>query len=291
MFAAAFDYVRAESVDHALHLMQQHGPDAKLIAGGHSLLPAMRLRLTSPKTLIDISRLLELQDIREDGSELVLGALVTHHQVLSSLLVNRVSPALAETASVVADMQVRNKGTIGGAVAHADPAADYPAILLALGATVELKGPQGARRVPMADFFVGPFETAMQADELLTAVRVPMLERGETAAYRKFTRRQNDYGMTGVACYLKVGPDKLCTEVRVGITCVGLSAYRATATEAMLRGARLTPERIQAAAAESIAGVDVGGDTYVPAEYRAHLCQVETGRAITDCVARLGLTL
>lgn len=291
MFAAAFDYVRAESVDHALQLMQQHGPDAKLIAGGHSLLPAMRLRLTSPKTLIDISRLLELQDIRAEGNELVLGALATHHQVLSNPLVNRHCPALAETASVVADMQVRNKGTIGGAVAHADPAADYPAILLALGATVELKGPQGARRVPMDDFFVGPFETAMQEGELLTAVRVPKVEAGETAVYRKFTRRQNDYGMTGVACYMKAGPDKLCTEVRVGITCVGLSAYRATATEAMLRGARLTPERIQAAAAESITGVDVGGDTYVPAEYRAHLCQVETGRAIADCVARLGLTL
>jgi carbon-monoxide dehydrogenase medium subunit len=291
MFAAAFDYVRAESVAHALQLMQQHGPDAKVIAGGHSLLPAMRLRLAQPKTLIDISRLLELQYVREEGSELVLGALVTHYQVLSNPLVQEQCPALAETAAVVADMQVRNRGTIGGAVAHADPAGDYPAILLALGATIEVQGPRGARRIPAEQFFTGPFETAVRADELLTAIRVPKLEPGEAAVYRKFTRRQNDYGMAGVACFLKAGADKVCTEIRVGITCVGLSAYRAVATEGALRGARLTRERVRTAAEEAITGVEVSGDLYVPADYRAALCQVETRRAIEDCLAKLGHTL
>lgn len=291
MFAAAFDYVRAESVAHALQLMQQHGPDAKLIAGGHSLLPAMRLRLAQPTTLIDIGRILELQYIREEGNDLVLGALATHFQLLSSEIVKARCPALAETASVVADMQVRNKGTIGGAVAHADPAADYPAILLALGASVEMQGPSGTRQVPIEQFFTGPFETALKADEILTAIRVPKMQAGEAAVYRKFTRRQNDYGMTGIACFLKAGADKVCTEIRVGVTCVGLSAYRAVATEGVLRGARMTPERIQAAAEEAITGVDVNGDAYVPADYRAALCQVETRRAIEDCVRQLGLTL
>ncbi|HLO03497.1 MAG TPA: xanthine dehydrogenase family protein subunit M [Symbiobacteriaceae bacterium] len=291
MFAAAFDYVRAESVAHALQLMQQHGPDAKLIAGGHSLLPAMRLRLAQPKTLIDIGRILELQFVREEGNDLVLGALATHYQILAAPLVKARCPALAETAEVVADMQVRNKGTIGGAIAHADPAADYPAILLALGATVEMQGMGGTRRVPIDQFFTGPFETALQPDEVLTAIRVPKMQAGEAAVYRKFTRRQNDYGMTGIACFLKAGPDKVCTEIRVGITCVGLSAYRAKATEGVMRGARMTPERIQAAAEEAITGVDVSGDAYVPADYRAALCQVETRRAIEDCIAQLGLTL
>jgi carbon-monoxide dehydrogenase medium subunit len=289
MFPAAFDYVRAESVDHALQLLKQHGSEAKLIAGGHSLLPAMRLRLAQPKLVIDIGRLLDLQYVREEGAALALGALTTHYQILSAPLIQAKCPALAQTAAVVADMQVRNKGTIGGSIAHADPAADYPAILLALGATVVAKGPSGERRLPIDRFFTGPFETALQEGEILTEVRVPVMQTQEAAVYRKFTRRANDYGMTGVACWLKAGPDRTCEEIRVGITCVGMQAYRAKAVEAVLQGATLTAQRVAAAAEEAVQGIDVMADGYVPADYRAHLCQVETRRAILDCMSQLGL--
>lgn len=286
MFPAEFDYVRAESLEHAVALLGEYGEDARLLAGGHSLLPAMKLRLARPAVLIDIGRLRELQFIREVGGELQIGALTTHHQLETTGVVAEKARALAEAARVVADVQVRNRGTIGGVLAHADPAADYTAVLLALGATVIATGPGGARTISLEDFFTGPFTTALAKGEVLTEVRIPTGAGGAGSVYRKFVRRESDYGLSGVAVSLRVNALGVCEQARVGVTCVAVQPYRATATEQALRHQRLTPEVLAGAAALVTAGHDALEDTYVSAAYRTHLVQVETQRALETALER-----
>jgi carbon-monoxide dehydrogenase medium subunit len=262
---ASFDYQVAESVAHALDLLTEHGEDAKLLAGGHSLLPMMKVRLAQPAMLIDIARVPGLSGITVDGDEVVIGATTRHADLASSELLKAEAPVLAYAAAQVGDPQIRHRGTIGGSLAHSDPSADLPMALLALGGSVELTGPSGLRTVAADDFFTGPFESALGPDEVLTAVRVP---RGGSVpwGYQKFTRRANDWAIVGVAAY----------GGRVALASMGGTPLRATATEEALK-AGASPEEAALLAAE---GTTPGYDFHADSDYREHLARVLTRRAL-----------
>jgi aerobic carbon-monoxide dehydrogenase medium subunit len=262
---APFEYVRATSAAHALDLLTEHGDEAKLLAGGHSLLPMMKLRLAVPAVLIDIGPLTELAGIAVDGDDLVIGATTRHADVAASDLVRTEAPLLAWSAGQVGDPQIRHRGTIGGSLAHADPAADLPMALTALGGSLELTGPGGTRVVGVDDFFVGYFETAMEPDELLTAVRVPR-RPGEPWGYQKFTRRANDWAIVGVAA---VGG-------RVALANMGGTPLRASAVEEALAAGGSVAE----ASALAAEGTEPGEDIHADREYRQHLARVLTERAL-----------
>jgi aerobic carbon-monoxide dehydrogenase medium subunit len=262
---APFDYVRAESAGHALELLAEHGDEAKLLAGGHSLLPMMKLRLAVPAVLIDIGGLDELASIAIDGDDLVIGATTRHCDVAGSELVRAQAPLLAWSAAQVGDPQIRHRGTIGGSLAHADPAADLPMALTALGGSVEVRGPGGSRIVAADDFFAGYFETAMEPAEMLTAVRVPR-RPDEPWGYQKFTRRANDWAIVGVAA---VGG-------RVALANMGAKPLRALAVEEALSAGAGAVE----AAALAAEGTEPGEDMHADREYRQHLARVLTQRAL-----------
>jgi aerobic carbon-monoxide dehydrogenase medium subunit len=265
MIPARFDYVAAESVEHAIALLAEHGDDAKVLAGGHSLLPMMKLRLAAPEVLIDITRA-GLSGISVDGDELVIGATTRHADVVSSAVIKADAPLLAHSASLVGDPQIRHRGTIGGSLAHADPAADLPMALVALGGSMELRGPDGTRVVLADDFFAGYFETALDEGELLTAVRVPR-RPDEPWGYQKFVRRANDWAIVGVAAVAG----------RVALGNMGSTPLRATATEqALASGA--DPAQAAQYAAE---GTSPAADIHADAEYRQHLARVLTERALS----------
>jgi aerobic carbon-monoxide dehydrogenase medium subunit len=265
MIPAPFEYIAAESRAHALELLAEFGDDAKLLAGGHSLLPMMKLRLAMPEMLIDIGGLEELAGVRADDGELVIGATTRHADLAASELVQAEAPLLAYAAAQVGDPQIRHRGTIGGSLSHADPAADLPMALLALGGSVEIQGPAGSRVVAADDFFQGFFETALGPDELLTAVRVPR-RAGAAWGYQKFVRRSNDWAIVGVAA---IGG-------RIALANMGATPLRATAAErALAEGAS------PAAAAEHAAeGTSPGEDMHADREYRGHLARVLTRRAL-----------
>jgi aerobic carbon-monoxide dehydrogenase medium subunit len=265
MIPAPFDYVAAKSVAHALDLLAAHGDDAKVLAGGHSLLPMMKLRLAAPEVLIDISGVTELAGITVDGGELVIGAATRHADLAGSALVRADAPLLAHAASLVGDPQIRHRGTIGGSLAHADPAADLPMALVVLDGTVELQGPQGARRVPAGDFFTGFFETCLEPGELLTAIRIPRLP-GVGWGYQKFTRRANDWAIVGAAAI----------DGRIALANMGPTPLRATAAEAALAGGA----SVRDAAALAADGTSPGEDIHADRGYRAHLARVLTRRAL-----------
>ena len=265
MIPAPFEYVRATSAAHALDLLTEHGDEAKLLAGGHSLLPMMKLRLAVPAVLIDIGPLTELAGIAVDGDDLVIGATTRHADVAASDLVRTEAPLLAWSAGQVGDPQIRHRGTIGGSLAHADPAADLPMALTTLGGSLELTGPGGTRVVGVDDFFVGYFETAMEPDELLTAVRVPR-RPGEPWGYQKFTRRANDWAIVGVAA---VGG-------RVALANMGGTPLRASAVEEALAAGASVAE----ASALAAEGTEPGEDIHADREFRQHLARVLTERAL-----------
>jgi carbon-monoxide dehydrogenase medium subunit len=277
MIPAAFDYVRAGSLDEALRLLSKHGDDAKLLAGGHSLLPAMKLRLAQPKVLIDLGRVSELSYIREEGGKIAIGALTTHYEIESSPLLKEKCPLLPETAVQIGDVQVRNRGTIGGSLAHADPAADWPAPVLALDAELEVAGPKGRRTVEASKFFVDMLQTALQPGEILTAVRVPTTPK--TVAYEKFAQKASGFAICGVAVVVEAGA------ARVGITGVAGKAYRAQTVEAALRG-KFSASLIPGASAKAAQGVEALGDIHASSEYRAHLAGVLTRRALEKALGR-----
>src|SRR5215204_6688119 len=247
-----FAYARAESVDEAITLLQEHGDGAKLVAGGHSLLPIMKLRLAEPETLIDIGRIPELRDVRRDDGEIAIGALTTHHQIETDAQIRAVVPLLADTAARVGDRQVRNRGTIGGALAHADAAADYPAAILALEASIVARGPQGERSIPAREFFLDFLTTALQPDEVLTEVRAPMPAEGHGWSYQKLANQASGYAIVGVGAVVVVD-DGVCSDIRVGVTGTAAVAWRAEATEAALRGKQVENGAV-AAAAELVDG-------------------------------------
>jgi carbon-monoxide dehydrogenase medium subunit len=265
MIPASFEYEAAESTAHALSLLAEHGDDAKLLAGGHSLLPMMKLRLAMPAVLIDIARLTELSGIRADGDELVIGATTRHAELASSELVKAEAPILAYAAAQVGDPQIRHRGTIGGSLAHSDPSADLPMTLVALDGSVEITGPSGVRTVPAGEFFLGFFESAVQPDELLTAVRVPRTGSA-TWGYQKFVRRANDWAIVGVAA----------VDGRVALASMGATPLRATAVEAALSSGASADE----AASHAAEGTSAGSDFHADKEFREHLARVLTRRAL-----------
>ncbi len=265
MIPAKFDYVAAESAAHAIDLLAEHGDDAKFLAGGHSLLPMMKLRLAAPEVLIDLTRAADLSGITVDGDELVIGATTRHADVASSELIRTDAPLLAHAASLVGDPQIRHRGTIGGSLAHADPAADLPLALVALGGSMELRGPDGTRTVQADDFFAGYFETALDEGELLTAIRVPR-RPGEPWGYQKFVRRANDWAIVGAAA---IGG-------RIALANMGATPLRAHAAEqALASGA--SPAQAAELAAE---GTSPASDMHADPDYRRHLARVLTSRAL-----------
>jgi len=265
MIPAPFEYVAAESPAQALALLAEHGDDAKLLAGGHSLLPMMKLRLATPAVLIDIGRLGELAGVSADNGELVIGATTRHADLAAAELVRSQAPLLAYAAAQVGDPQIRHRGTIGGSLAHADPAADLPMALVALGGSVEVAGPDGTRVVAADDFFQGFFETVMQPDEMLTAVRVPRMP-GVPWGYQKFVRRANDWAIVGVAA----------VDGRIALANMGPRPLRATAAEQALADGASAAE----AAALAADGTSPGEDMHADREYRRHLARVLTRRAL-----------
>ncbi len=285
MIPAQFEYHRPTSLTEALQLLQRL-PEARLLAGGHSLLPMMKLRLVTPAHLIDLGRLGDLRYIREEGGAVAIGALATHWMVESSPLVRQKAPVLAEAAGRIGDVQVRNVGTIGGSLAHADPAADYPAAVLALEAQLVAEGPAGSRTIPATEFFTGMFTTALRPDEILTRVTVPPLPARTGGAYLKFPHPASGFAVVGVAAVVTLDGRARCERARIGITGVGPTAYRARAVEDALAGAALDEKTVAAAAGLAAQGVDVNEDLFASADYRAHLAQVFTRRAVLAAAER-----
>jgi carbon-monoxide dehydrogenase medium subunit len=280
MNPTAFAYERAASVEDAIALLSQHGDAAKLIAGGHSLLPIMKLRLAEPELLIDIGRIAELRGIRDVGSEIAIGALTTHHAVATDPLLRERIPLLADTASRVGDRQVRNRGTIGGALAHADAASDYPAAILALEATIVVRGPQGERSIPASEFFLDFLTTALQPDEVLTEVRIAPPATGHGWSYQKLANQASGYALVGVAALALLNGDGASFDVRVGVTGAAAVPWRAIAVEAALQGQKLNGEGVAAAAAGIMDGIEPLDDLHGSAEYRRRVTQGLTRRAI-----------
>ena len=286
MFPASFGYFAARSVDEALELLTKHGEGAKLLAGGHSLIPAMKLRLVSPRTLIDIGQVPGLRGVWIDGDTLAIGALTVHSDVASSELVVQRLPGLAEAASVIGDMQVRNRGTIGGSVAHADPGADYPAILTALSASFVMVSPSGRREVSTDDFFIDFFTTSLAPNEVLTEIRVPLPPSGAGTAYAKLGHPASEYVVVSAGALVIRQPSGLCGSARVAVGGLGSGPIRAKATEAALQGQPLSPQVIAVAAAKAVEGADPDGDSYASADYKRHMTAVYVRRAIEDAVGR-----
>jgi carbon-monoxide dehydrogenase medium subunit len=282
---AAFEYFAPQSVKEALGLLEKHGDDAKLLAGGHSLLPIMKLRLAQPKVIVDLGKISGLDGIKADGQKIAIGALVTHDAVENNAVLKEKCPLLPETAAVIGDMQVRNRGTIGGSLAHADPAADYPAAVLALDAEVVATGPKGTRTIPAGQFFVELLTTALGPNEIITEVRVPALARGMGAAYMKHPHPASGYAVVGVAAIVTMSGGK-CERAAIGITGVAGKAYRATAVEKALAGQTLDEATVAKAAAHAADGVDPQGDLYASAQFRAHLASVYTKRAVLAAASR-----
>jgi carbon-monoxide dehydrogenase medium subunit len=286
MYPAQFDYHTPASVQEALSLLGRLGEDAKLVAGGHSLVPMMKLRLAQPKHLIDLRKVPGLVGIKEEGGGLVIGALTTHYQVESSTLLGQKCPLLPETAGQIGDPQVRNMGTIGGSLAHADPAADYPAAVIALGVEVIAQGPKGKRTIKIDDFFTGLLSTALAAEEMLIEVRIPALPAGTGMSYMKFPHPASRFAVVGVAAAVTVDGRGACSKLGVGITGAGTKAIRARTVEAALAGRTLDAQTIRAAAENAPDGVDVQADLQGSVEYKTHLLKVFCRRAVEAALSR-----
>jgi aerobic carbon-monoxide dehydrogenase medium subunit len=284
MYPAQFDYHTPGSIKEALDLLGKHKDDAKLLAGGHSLLPAMKFRLARPAHLVDLRKVPGLTGIKEDGGTLVIGAMTTHYAVESSSVVKSKWPVLAATAALIGDPMVRNMGTIGGSLAHADPAADYPATIIALNAEMVVEGAKGKRTIKVDDFFKGLMTTAVGGDEILTEVRVPALAANQTAAYMKFPHPASRFAVVGVAAVLTVDGGK-CTKASIGITGAGTRAVRAKGVEGAIAGKTLDAASIQAAADKAPDGVDVQADLQGSVDYKKHLLKVFAKRAIEAAAA------
>jgi len=286
MIPAQFDYTRPTSIEEALRILARRDPDTKVISGGMSLLPLLKLRLAEVGTLVDIGRLPELHGIREgaDGG-VVIGSAVTYREVLESVLVAERVPLLTEVIHEIGDVQVRNRGTLGGSLAHADPASDIPAAVLALDGVLALRSVEGQRAGPVDGYFKGAFETAMKPTELVVEVRVPMPPAGAGMAYRQLTQPASGYSMVGVAAVVARSDGRI-SHARVAITGVGEIAYRAKAVEAALLDSDGSAESIAAAAAHAADGQQVNSDIHADAEYRGAMAVVFTRRAIEAALAR-----
>lgn len=285
MYPYPFSYHRPGTVADALALIGQFGEDGKVLAGGHSLLPIMKLRLAQPAHLVDITGISDLRGIREIDGGVEIGALTTHHDILTSTVLAAKVGLLPEMAHVVGDQQVRNRGTIGGTLAHADPAADYPAGVLALDATIVTIGPEGSREIAAADFFTGFLETALQSGELISAIRVPALGERTGYRYEKMANPASGYATVGVAAVVTVAEDGTISAARIGITGASDVAWRATAVETALVGATPSDESIRAAANLAIDGQELLSDVHAPADYRERVTKNLVFRAVKNAIA------
>ncbi|HXX29109.1 MAG TPA: xanthine dehydrogenase family protein subunit M [Myxococcaceae bacterium] len=287
MYPSPFEYHRAGSVQDAVALLGKYGEDAKVIAGGHSLLPLMKLRLAQPKHLVDIRRIPGLNGIREDRGAIVIGAATPHAALEASALLRQRLPIVSEAAGLIGDAQVRNMGTVGGSLAHADPGADLPAVMLALGAELSVLGPKGTRTVAVEDFFVDMMTTALAPSDVITEVRVPFPPSGSGAAYEKFPHPASRYALAGVAALLTVAGGKV-TAARVAITGLGTKASRAKAVEAAAVGKAPDAASLGAAAERANDGLKLRSDAQLPEPYRRSLAVTFTRRALTAAAKRAG---
>lgn len=287
MIPGAFDYAAPETVAEAITLLQQRPGEGKIIAGGQSLLPMMKLRVAMPGLVVDLRKTRsELSHISTDGNNLRIGSMTSHAHVAGSDVVQDTLPVLAETAAEIADVQVRNLGTIGGSIAHADPVADYPATLLALDAQAEIAGPNGVRVVSVDELIMDAFISTLAEDEIITEVIIPIPEGRTGAAYLKFANKASHFAIVGVAANVVLDDSGYLSRVAVGITGAASRAARATAVEDTLRGQVPTPDAIAAASAMAADGLECISDLHGSPEYRQNLCRVLTRRAITQAVER-----
>jgi carbon-monoxide dehydrogenase medium subunit len=285
MIPAQFEYFAPASLQEAVELLSKYKDDVKILAGGQSLVPLMKLRLAKPKYVIDLNRIGDLTYIRAAGGTIHIGALATHTQIERSELVVRDCPLLSQTAATIADAQVRNQGTLGGSLAHADPAGDMPAAILALDAEMKASGPSGERWIKAEDFFVGFLTSALEPDEILTEIKVPVAS-GFQSVYLKAAPRASGFAVVGVAVRLKLDTGGNCAAIAIGITGVSDKAYRAKNVEDALKGKRLEAEAIERASIKVVDGIDPLEDINGSKEYRAHLARVYTARAIHAVLGR-----
>jgi aerobic carbon-monoxide dehydrogenase medium subunit len=283
MIPLAFDYEVAESVDHAIDLLGQHGEEAKLLAGGHSLLPIMKLRLAAPAVLVDLGRVEELRYVRDEGDHIAIGAMTRHTDVEHNELLHEQCGLLSYTASLVGDPQVRHRGTIGGSISHGDAASDLPSALLALEGELEIKGSSGGRTVAAADFFQDYLQTDLAPDEVLTEIRVPKLGPNAGWSYKKFNRRAQDWAVVGVAAVVEKSDGNIGS-ARIGLTNMGSTPLRASATEGALSGADASS--LAEATQSADEGTSPASDIAASSEYRRHLARVLTRRAVEEALGR-----
>jgi carbon-monoxide dehydrogenase medium subunit len=288
MIAHKFEYAVATSLGDAVNLLEKHGDRAKILAGGHSLIPMMKLRLAAPEVLIDIGRIPELAYIREDDGRIRIGALTTHQAVETSDVLNRRCRALAEAAGLIGDIQVRNKGTIGGSIAHADPAADYPASLLAFDATIVTLGVKGERQIPASKFFVDMLTTALEANEIVREIQIPVRAGKTGSAYLKMAQKASGFAICGAAAVVELDGSGAMAHVALGITGVGNSAFRAAESEKALKGQKPAADALRQACAKAGAGVIALDDIHASADYRLDLAGIYSRRALQAAIERAG---
>jgi len=284
MIPAAFDYIVPKTLPEATAELVKHGGEAKVLAGGHSLIPLMKLRLSTPSFLVDIGRIRDLSYIREEDGHVAIGALTTHHDIEFSELLKNKLPLLTSAASQIGDPQVRNRGTIGGAAAHADPFGDFPACLLALDAEFTAVGPRGERSIVARDFFVDTFTSSLEPNEILREIRIPTPPPGSRGTYLKFSRRSQDWAIVAVAAQVRVTGHEV-TQVAVGLTGMGSRPIRASGVEQALRGKAGHDDELRAAAERAVDGTDPQQDLNGSPDYRRHLAQVLTRRALEQITA------
>lgn len=285
MIPSGFEYHAPDSVDDAIQLLTQYSEDAKILAGGHSLLPMMKLRFAEPAHLIDINGIKELKGITEQGDIIRIGAMTTENELIDSALLNAKCPLLPTVAKLIADPQVRNRGTIGGDIAHGDPGNDHPATMLALDASFILSGPNGERTVPANGFFLGTFWSGLEADEIMTAIEVPVSASASGYGFNKLKRKTGDFATAAATVVLHLKGDT-CDEIRIALTNAGPCAFRAEAAEDLLRGQVITEALINQAAEKVMDACDPAEDLRGDAEYKTHMAAEMTRRSIQDALAR-----
>jgi carbon-monoxide dehydrogenase medium subunit len=278
-----FNYSRPKTVQEAVDLLANN--EAKVLAGGMSLIPLMKLRLSTPEHVIDLGRIPDLNQITENSGTLHLGALITHHEVASSALIQEKCPLMAETATHIGDAQVRNMGTLGGSAAHADPAADYPAALCALQARVKLVGKDSERVMAIEDFFVDALTTALEPEEMITELILPIEESGTGVSYQKLRQPASGFAVVGIAARIRIAEGKI-SMARIGVTGLGATAYRATNVEALLEGSQGSEADITTAAAVVDEGIEANTDLHASSDYRKHVARVFAARAVNAAIRR-----
>ena len=287
MIPPTFEYYAPSNVSEAIALLSQHGDDAKLLAGGHSLLPMMKLRFAEPEHLIDLNNINELRGIREEGGVVVIGAMTIENALISSDILKKQVPLLPEAAQLIADPQVRNRGTIGGDIAHGDPGNDHPALMLALDAVFTLTGPNGSREVNATDFFLGMYYTALEADEILTEIRIKPQAQNCGSSYHKLKRKTGDYATAAAAVFVEMSGDT-CQSARIALTNLAPSAIRVPEAENLLAGNTLNDELISGVVKAVMSACEPAEDLRGDVEYKTHMGGEMARRALIEAVSRAG---